>query len=169
MLMDVTAPTMSLPTAAMLAGLRPGYVRALLNEGRIVMLGQPVRRPGQAHRAAIMDLIRLVTLRRLRDAGLNDGQAIHVIDLALDGRLGGLSHVGFPIPWCVLASRLQGGAVQVVPSDGDAMPDVRSVPEGYAAPFGCAVVITLTWSAILADVSASLPTAVTTAISGNHT
>ena len=157
--MDVTTPTMSLSTASALAGLRPGYVRALLNEGRIVMLGQPVRRPGQAFRASIIDLVRLVTLRHLRNAGLEDDQSIHVLDLALDGRLGGLSHVGFPIPWCVLASRLHGGAVQVMPSNGGAMPDVRSVPEGYPAPSGCAVVITLTWSAILADVSASLPTA----------
>ena len=158
---------LSLSAASALSGLRLGYVRTLLTEGRMVMLGQPVRRPAQAFRASIIDLVRLVTLRHLRNAGLDDAQSIHVVDLALDGRLGGLTYVGLPIPSFVLSDRLHGGAVQVAmpAADSDALPDVRSVPEGYPAPSGYAVVITLTWSAILADVFASLPTAALAAFS----
>lgn len=155
--MDITAPILTLPDAANAAGLDPRYLRELLNEGRLLLFGQPMRRPGQHHRASVLDALRLLILRRLRDAGLSDAQAIYVLDLAIDPRIGGLCSVGIPIPLGILAGRLRGGVVHVIPDEGDDMPDVYSRPSGFPAPDDAAVAITVNLGTILTDVLDRLP------------
>lgn len=134
-----------------MAGLRPSTVRGLLDARKIVMLGQPVRLPGHAHRAALVDALRLATLRRLQDSGLTDAQAIYVLDQAVDPLLGGLCLAGVSIPLAMLRGRLHGRAFHVVP-DGSGTPDVYSTPSGYPAPDDAPVAITINLAVILADV-----------------
>lgn len=166
---DVCAPTLSLPDAANAAGLDLRYLRDLLAEHRMVLLAMPFRRPGQQYRASIVDALRLRVLKLLRDAGLNDSQAVYTIDLAVDPLLGGICGCGIPLPRSILIGRLFGAAFHVIPDEADEMPDVYSTKSGYPAPDDCAVAITLNLSAILADLLACLPiTAAGAAISGNH-
>ena len=153
---DVTAPTLGLAAAAHAAGLDLPYLRAMLAEGRMVLFGQPVRQPGQHHRASIVDVVRLRVLLRLRDAGLNDAQAVYVVDLALDPLLGGIMGCGLPVPRSFLAERLDGGAFHIVPDEGDDMPDVYTRPAGTPAPCDADVAITINLASILADTFARL-------------
>ena len=153
---DVTAPTLGLAAAAHAAGLDLPYLRAMLAEGRMVLFGQPVRQPGQHHRASVVDVVRLRVLLRLRDAGLNDTQAVYVLDLALDPLLGGICLCRLPIPRGILAGRLEGGAFHVIPDDGDDMPDVYTRPAGTPAPCDADVAITINLASILADTFARL-------------
>ena len=160
---DVTAPTLGLAAAAHAAGLDLPYLRAMLAEGRMVLFGQPVRQPGQHHRASVVDLVRLRVLLRLRDAGLNDAQAVYVVDLALDPLLGGIMGCGLPVPRSFLAERLDGGAFHVIPDDGDDMPDVYTRPAGTPAPCDADVAITINLASILADTFARLDAHTSTA------
>lgn len=147
--MDICAPIMALSTAAMLAGLRPAQVRSLLDDRRIVLLARS--QPARRYRPSILDAYRLRTLRVLMDAGLSEAAALHTLDRAIDPLLGGLAWSGIPgIPPGMLASRLMGRAVHVVP-DGSSTPDVLSRPVHYPTPAGAPVVITLDLSAVLAD------------------
>ena len=162
---------MSLPTAALLAGLRPGYARGLLNARKIVLLAhhKPACDTRPALRPSILDAFRLRTLRVLLDAGLSEAAALHTLDVAIDPLLGGLAWSGIPgIPPGMLASRVTGRAVHVVP-DGSNTPDVLSRPVHYPAPAGAPVAITLNLLDVLQDVLACLPSnAAGAAITGTH-
>lgn len=163
---------MSLPTAAMLAGLRPGYARGLLNARKLVLLARqrPAQDSRQAFRPSIMDAFRLRLLCVLMDHGLSEAAAIHTLDIAVDPRIAALSLCGIEIPPCILADRLHEAAVTVIPDAGDALPDVHSHPMGYPAPAGRPVAVTINLSAVLSDLLACLPhNAARAAISGTST
>lgn len=153
--MDVTAPTLSIAAAASAAGLRPGYVRGLLSDRRIVLLAR--HEPARPSRACVMDAFRLRVLRVLLDAGLSEAAAIHVLDINVDPRIAALALcVGIEIPRSVLAGRLYQAAVTVGLDESTGTPDVSSHPIGYPAPPGRAVAITLNLFAICADTFAAL-------------
>ena len=160
---DVTAPTLPLTVAASAAGLRLSYVKSLLAEARITLLARPLRHPSKPPRASIVDVLRFALLRRLRDAGLSDAQAVWVLDLAVDPLLGGLCGAGLALPRVILADRLHGRVFHVIPDDGDEMPDVYSTPSGCPVPGDAPVAFTITLSAVLADVFAALDAHTSTA------
>ena len=102
-------------------------------------------------------------------SGLSEAAALHTLDRAIDPLLGGLAWSGVPgIPPSMLASRLTGRTVQVVP-DGTSTPDVLSRPVHCPTPDGAPLAITLNLLAVLQDVLACLPSnAAGAAITGTN-
>ncbi len=155
--MDANTPYLGLPAAADAAGLDLRYLRNVLAECRLVLLGQTDRRPGQKYRASLIDVLRLRVLLHLRDAGLSEYQAIYAIDLAVDPLIGGLCGVGIPVPVCVLRGRVCGAAFHVIPDEGDDLPDVYSTASHMPVPDDTApIAITINLESVLADVLARL-------------
>ena len=146
--MDATSPLLSIAEAARVAGLKPSHAQALVRHSRIVMLGQPRQKAGTPARASVIDAIRLAVLSRLKDAGLSDGQALYVLDLAFDPLVGALFAPGIPVPACMVLPRIDGRAVHVVPDpDGD-WPDVYSTRSDVPGPTYASLVHTFRFGPI---------------------
>lgn len=150
--MDVTSSILSLNAAAAAAGLRSGYVRALLVGGNFAWFASPARRKP----ASLIDAWRLRAVRVMRDAGLTEAEAIHVLDIELSWRVGALFAPGLPVPLSVLRTRLTGARVHVVPDEAGGTPDVYTTSTGLPAACDAEYAVTLNLSSILEAVVTAL-------------
>lgn len=148
---DITAPTISLKDAAAAVGFKSRWLRDLVGDSRILLLGQTRRQSGGWNRAAPVDVFRLAMLRRFLDSGFSLSEAIRLIDLGVDLFLSGLAGCGIAVPSSVMLERLAGQALHIGRDDPDDEPDVFFSPTGEAPGGDYAITMTFDLGAIAAD------------------